>query len=67
MCDHEHYTIPIDNNGLVGASLHVVGEHGLLQNYSKECNHLLIMPGINYVYSFFYLDYHFAPVKFLST
>ena len=62
------YSIPIEKNSLgVGDSLHVVGEYGLLQNYSKGRNNLLMMLGINYVYSFFYLDYHFTPGKFLST
>ena len=42
-------------------------ERALLQNYPNECNHSLMMHGIKYVYSFFYLDNHFTPRKFLST
>ena len=56
-----HFVIP---PMFLEASLQVVG---LLQNYPNECNYSLMMHEIKYVYSFFYLDYHFTPRKFLST
>ena len=45
------YIIPIEKNVLGG----------------KECNHSLMMHGIKYIDSFFYLDYQFSPGKFLNT
>ena len=60
------YIISIEQNVLVGKPSGHEREHSLVQKYPKECNYSLMMHGIRYVYSFFYLDYHFDPGKFLS-
>ena len=61
------YIISIEENVLVGKLSGNEREHSLLQKYSKECKHSLIMHGIRHIPSFFYLNYQFAPQNFLST
>ena len=61
------YIIPIEKNVLGRKPSGCEREHSLLEDCPKECNHSLMMRRIRYVYSFFYLDYHFTPEKFLST
>ena len=49
------YIIPIEKNGLGGKPSGYEREHSLLQNYSKELNHSLMMHGNRCVHSFFLL------------
>ena len=59
--------IPLKRMFLEGKPSGCEREHSLLEDCPKECNHALMMYRIKYVYSFLYLDHHFASGKFLTT
>ena len=60
------YIVSIEKNVLVGKLSGNEREHSPPHKYSNECKHSLLLHATIYILSFLYLNYQFAPQKFLS-